>query len=310
MQLFRDLDVRGRFVQGSVATIGNFDGIHLGHQALLDTVRENARARDLAGVVVTFDPLAREYFAPDAAPGRIYNTSQRLRHLARERLTATWLMRFNRTLADLTPGAFVELLRRGINPQIIVVGQGFRFGRDRAGDIETLTAGGEVQVIAVPPVLLGDERVSSTRIRQVLAAGDLKGAERLLGRPFNMYGRVVRGQALGRTLGFPTANIRLHRRATPISGIFAVRVTGAGLTQWPGVASIGTRPTVGGKETLLEVFLFDFSADLYGNHLEVEFVARLRDEEKFDSLDAMTVQMLKDAERARALLDENQQEKT
>ena len=146
------------------------------------------------------------------------------------------------------------------------------------------------------------DRVSSTRIRERLASGNMAGASRLLGRPFSMYGRVVRGQALGRTLGFPTANIRLHRKATPINGIFAVRASGAGLTQQPAVASIGTRPTVGGKETLLEVHLFDFSGDLYGRHLDITFVAKLRDEEKFDDLDAMTVQMNEDARQARKLL--------
>ncbi|MEM9183257.1 MAG: bifunctional riboflavin kinase/FAD synthetase [Pseudomonadota bacterium] len=302
MKLFRDLDLRQPIAPACVATIGNFDGIHLGHQALIDRVEKEAAARELAAVLVTFEPLAREYFAPEKAPGRIYNASQRIRQLSRQHLDAVWLMRFNRYLASLSADEFVQYLIKGINPQLVVVGEGFRFGRDRAGTVESLSFGGAVEVIAMPAVCVDNERVSSTRIRRVLADGDMDAAARLLGRPFGMYGRVVRGQQLGRTLGFPTANIRLHRRSTPINGIFAVRVSGGGLTQQPGVASIGTRPTVGGKETLLEVHVFDFSGDLYGAHLDVTLVAKLRDEEKFDDLDTMTVQMHEDARQARKLL--------
>ncbi len=302
MQLFRDLNLKAPLAGGTVATIGNFDGIHLGHQSLIQEVEAQAKARGLAGVLVSFEPLAREYFAPQGSPGRIYNAAQRIRQLSGYNLSAVWLMRFNQHLASLSPDDFVKHLRHGINPQAIVVGQGFRFGRDRAGTTETLAAGGQVEVITIDPVMVDGTRVSSTRIRERLASGNMAGASRLLGRPFSMYGRVVRGQALGRTLGFPTANIRLHRKATPINGIFAVRASGAGLTQQPAVASIGTRPTVGGKETLLEVHLFDFSGDLYGRHLDITFVAKLRDEEKFDDLDAMTVQMNEDARQARKLL--------
>lgn len=306
MQLFRDLDLghsaRQLAERGTVATIGNFDGIHLGHQALISRVEQEAEARDLSAVLVSFEPLAREYFAPRGAPGRIYNAMQRVRHLSGRQLDAIWLMRFNEQLADQSPDEFVACLRRAINPRMIVVGEGFRFGRNRAGTIEALAAGGEVEVVPMASVMVDGARVSSTRIRERLASGNMAGAARLLGRDFSMYGRVVRGQALGRTLGFPTANIRLHRRTTPIQGIFAVRATGAGLTSQPGVASIGTRPTVGGVETLLEVHVFDFQGDLYGRHLDITFVAKLRDEEKFDDLDAMTVQMHEDARQARELL--------
>ncbi len=302
MQLFRDLKLQTPLAGGCVATIGNFDGIHLGHQTLISEVEKRAASSGLAGVLVTFEPLAREYFAPNGAPGRIYNASQRIRQLSGRSLAAVWLMRFNDQLAGLSPDDFVRHLRLGINPRVIVVGEGFRFGRDRAGTAQTLAAGGAVEVVTIPPVLVDGERVSSTRIRERLAAGNMAGASRLLGRPFSIYGRVVRGQALGRTLGYPTANIRLHRRSAPIGGIFAVRVSGGGLTDQPAVASIGTRPTVGGKETLLEVHVFDFSGDLYGSHLDVAFVAKLRDEEKFDDLDALTIQMHEDARQARKLL--------
>lgn len=302
MKLFRDLDASDRFPSGSVVTIGNFDGIHLGHLSLIDQVRSEAQARNLASVVVTFEPLAREYFARGKVPARIYNAVQRLRYLAAQNIDGVWLMRFNAELAALSPDQFVARLQRAIDPKVIIVGSDFRFGRDRAGGNHQLSADGAIEVRPAELVIIDGKPVSSTRIRRCLAAGDLDAAERMLGRPFSMFGRVVAGQRLGRTLGFPTANIRLHRRATPIHGIFAVRVSGAGVSQWPAVASIGSRPTVGGTETLLEVHLFDYAGDLYGRHLETQFVKKLREEEKFESLAAMTVQMHEDARQARELL--------
>jgi len=292
---------------GSALALGNFDGVHLGHQALVRAARERALATGARLAVLTFEPHPREYFDPAAAPPRLMRLGEKcaaLDALGVERLV---VLRFDAHLQHLVPEAFIEqALCRGLGARHVVVGEGFRFGCRRAGTIETLTVAGAqagFEVVAVPSVTADGERVSSTRVRAALGAGDLAGAERLLGRPYAMSGRVIYGQQLGRRLGFPTANLRLHRRAAPLTGVFAVEVRGIdGRPRAAAVASLGTRPTVGGGETLLEAHVFDFDGDLYGRRLSVDFVAKLRDEEKFPSLDALVAQMHADAARAREIL--------
>jgi riboflavin kinase/FMN adenylyltransferase len=217
------------------------------------------------------------------------------------------VLRFGAPLAGMDADTFIgQVLVQTMRAKRVVIGEGFRFGRGRDGDVAILRRAGMSRGFAVDEVVphrVAGNVVSSTRVREALAAGRLDEARALLGRPFRIGGRVIAGQALGARLGFPTANIRLHRRVSPVAGIFAVRVSGAGLERRAGVASVGTRPTVGGKEWLLEVHVFDFEGNLYGRRLDVEFVARLRDERRFDDLDAMTAQMRRDADRARTLLD-------
>ncbi|MDJ0657018.1 MAG: bifunctional riboflavin kinase/FAD synthetase [Xanthomonadales bacterium] len=305
MRLFRDINLNNVCPRGSVATIGNFDGLHLGHQTLIKRVRADALDRGQQPVVVSFEPLAREYFARGSSPPRIYSVTERLALLHEMGIDTVWLMRFNARLAALSADEFVETLVKGIRPSKIVVGADFRFGKGRSGDRETLAEAGRQRgftVDFVDKLTQGSDAVSSTRIRGYLQDGELAKAERLLGRPFAMCGRVVRGRQLGRELGYPTANIDVNRRQTPVHGVYAVQVSGAGLTDWPAVASVGTRPTVGGTDMLLEVHLFDFQGDLYGRRLQAVFVKKLRDEEKFDSLEVMTEQMHRDARQARELL--------
>jgi riboflavin kinase/FMN adenylyltransferase len=216
------------------------------------------------------------------------------------------VLRFDANLARLDAEGFIERVLLGaLRTGLVVIGEGFRFGSQRGGDVELLRRAGATcgfQVQVVPHTLQDGRPVSSTRVREAIADGRLEEAKALLGRDFRISGRVIEGRQLGRTLGFRTANLRLHRRVSPVAGIFAVRVTGAGLARHPGVASVGTRPTVGGTEWLLEVHLFDYDGELYGKKLDVDFIARLRDEKRFADLEAMTAQMHEDARLARKLL--------
>lgn len=294
----------------SIVTIGNFDGMHLGHLALLRQCRERAEAGERVAVV-TFEPLPRAVLQPDAAPPRISTVYQKLDLLRAAQVDLVWLMRFDAALAGLSPQDFVrQVIVDGLGARHVIVGADFRFGHRRQGDVELLrTLGRECgfETDGIPAVQLGAERVSSSMVRQALAEGEFSQAAALLGRPFCMEGHVVRGRQLGRTLGYATANLRIRARPCPIQGIFAVfaRVGGRkSSSAWkPAVASLGWRPTVGGKELLLEAHLFDFAGDLYGQRLEVEFVAKLRDEAHFGSLDELVKQMRRDEAEARAILD-------
>lgn len=307
MRLVRDHHHRDLCPGGSVVTIGNFDGLHRGHHALLTATQAHAADTGLAMAVVTFEPLSREYFARETPVARLYSAGERLHILRRYEPDLVWLVRFNGALAKLPPRTFVErFLVAGLAAERLIVGDDFRFGRGAEGDMDYLRNVGQelgFEVWNVTTVVDGDLRISSTAVREALLHGDFALAERLLGRPYGIYGRVVRGQRLGRKLGYPTANIRLRRRHAPLHGIYAVRVDGAGLVNHDGVASLGVRPTVSGDgQMLLEVHLFDFEGELYGRHLEVRFVAKLRDEQRFESLEALTAQMNQDAAQARALL--------
>jgi riboflavin kinase/FMN adenylyltransferase len=293
----------------SVVTIGNFDGVHRGHQALV----ERARERTLPGeqlAVVTFEPLPQAFFRPELAPARLSTVRQKLASFHGLGVDLCWMMRFDQLLAQLGPVEFVQqVLLDELGARRVVVGEDFRFGHKRAGNLDLLIKLGQgagFGVETVAPVLQGGERISSTAIRQALAAGDFNTATAMLGRPFRIEGHVVLGQQLGRRLGYPTANLRVNVHPCPIHGIFAVyarRSVASGQQAWlPGVASLGRRPTVGGKELLLEVHLFDFAADLYGQRLQVEFVAKLRDEMHFENVDTMLVQMKRDETQARKML--------
>ena len=319
-RLFRDVEGGPRCPHGSVVCIGAFDGLHLGHQALVRHAVARACAlatpeRPVDAVALSFEPLPREYFAAAEPPSRLLLPRAKAEGLCALGADQVGLLRFNAALSAMSAEEFVRrVLVERLAAREVWVGPGFRFGKDRGGDIALLRrlgdefSGSGRGFVAgeIEPVLLDGERVSSTRIRAALQAGNFAEAERLLGRPYAIGGRVVRGTQLGRTLGFPTANIRLAGRKPALSGIYAAHVRGVGDRPRPAVVSLGTRPTVDGVEPLLEAHLFDFDGDLYGCRIEVEFVARLRDEVKFTDLAALTAQMQRDAEQARALLMQQQ----
>lgn len=291
---------------GCVLAIGAFDGLHRGHAALLAKVRERATKRGLVAAAVSFEPLPRSYFSP-APLKRLSSVHEKLCGFADAGIDQLLLLRFDARLVAMGAEDFVrEVLVRRMGASEIWVGKDFRFGHNRTGDVELLEAmqgEGPYEVRVLDAVTNGDgERVSASRVRGALAAGDFVHAEALLGRPFTIGGRVVRGRRVGHELGYPTANIRLGKRVSPVAGIFAVRVR-AGGRWWPGAASLGVRPTIaGGGEPLLEAHLFDFDGDLYGQRIEVAFVAKLRDEEKFADLGALRAQMDHDAAAARRIL--------
>jgi riboflavin kinase/FMN adenylyltransferase len=307
MHLIRGLPPAGRLRGGQALTVGTYDGLHRGHQALLARLREHADRLGVPTLMVTFEPMPREFLTPDNPPARLTSLRERWRCLEPMRLDRLCVLRFGTATRSLTAEQFAGLLAERLEPAVVVVGHDFRFGRGGEGTAEGLAAAGQrlgFEVDIVEPVTLGGERLSSSAIREALAAGDLVRAERLLGRPYTMTGRVVRGAQLGRKLGFPTANLRFPHRRLPVAGIFAVRVRirGEAGSALPAVASIGTRPTVGGTEPLLEVNIFDFAGDLYGREIAVECVRFLRPELKFESLEAMVAQIHQDAAQARQLL--------
>lgn len=306
MQIIRGLHNVRPSHRGCVLTIGAFDGLHLGHQEMVRVVREEAKRAALPAALLSFEPLPREYFARGQPPARLTRLREKVLLLNEIGLDRFVCARFDERLRGLEPENFVkQVLGQLLGVRHIVVGHDFRFGRNSAGDIRTLrtlSAPYGFAVTEVPPFAVDGERVSSSLVRQRLQDGDLRAAARLLGRPYSMVGKVIRGAQLGRKLGFPTANLRLHRRVTPVAGVFAVRVCGAGLNRAPAVASLGTRPVVGGKELLLEAHVFDFEGDLYGEYLQVDFIERLRDELWFASVDALVKQMHQDAAHAREIL--------
>jgi riboflavin kinase/FMN adenylyltransferase len=295
----------------AVLAIGGFDGLHLGHQALIARARALAAEFGCRSGVLSFEPLPREFFSPEAPPVRVTSFRERFHILTALGVDEFHVLRLNRCLVALSPAEFIELLRRG-GAAHVVVGHDFRFGRTGAGDTALLQSAGPaagIGVDVIAPVLQAGQRVGTSLVRSALAAADFPAVRTLLGRPYSMWGRVRRGAQLGRKLGFPTANLPVQRRRCALSGIFAVRVNtvggaGVALRAAPAVASLGTRPQVDGVELLLEVHVFDFNGDLYGRELEVEFVSRLRDEMKFASLEALREQMVRDAAEARQRLEQ------
>jgi riboflavin kinase/FMN adenylyltransferase len=280
-------------------TIGNLDGVHRGHRALIERVTAKARELELVSCVLTFEPHPREFFDPPAAPARLTRLRDKLELIDAAGVEQVHVARFDRRFASLPAERFVEeVLVKGLATRWLLVGRDFRFGARRAGDFAALAAAGArhgFEVESLPDVQFEGTRVSSSAVRAALAAGELAAGERLLGHPYTISGRVAHGAKLGRSLGFPTANIVL-RRPPPLSGIFVVEVDGLG----PGVASIGRRPTVNPVPLpLLEVHLFDWERDLYGEHLRVRFLKKLRDEQKYDGLDALREAIAHDARQAR-----------
>jgi len=306
MELIRGIHNLRERHRGCVVTIGNYDGVHRGHQHMITAVRTKAAELGVPAVVITFEPTPREFFEGAAAPSRLTRLREKLAALALYGVDRVVVLRFDAKMRGMDADEFVDrLLVEGLGARHIVVGHDFHFARRREGTVETLSAAGVRHGFTVEEVgqfLLEGERVSSSLVREALNRGDLDRATRLLGRPYRMAGRVRMGKKLGRTLGFPTANLALHRKVVPLWGIFAVRVSGAGLVDHPAVVSLGTRPTVNGTDPLLEVHLFDYDGSLYGRYLHVDFVARLRDEQKFPSLAALVAQMHRDAAAARAVL--------
>lgn len=297
-----------RATRPNAVTIGNFDGIHLGHQAML--ARLAARAASVGGLptVLTFEPHPREIFAPAAAPTRLTSLREKLEILRGLGVAHVHVCRFTRAFASLTAEEFVaRILAGGLKARYVLVGDDFRFGARRAGDFALLARLGKLhgfETEALHTVEAAGQRASSTAVREALAAGDMALAAQLLGRPYSISGRVVGGDRLGRQIGYPTANIQLKHNRPPLTGIFAVHVQGLEQPDWPGVASLGTRPTVhtDGKPTL-EVHLFNFDRSIYRAHLRVEFLHKLRDEARFPDLPSLIRQIDRDAALARELLN-------
>lgn len=289
-------------------TIGNFDGLHLGHKAMLARLQAAARARGLPSCVLSFEPHPREFFAPEQAPARLSSLREKAECLQRLGIDRLHVFRFDRAFSSLPAEAFIEqVLDRTLQARYVLVGDDFRYGAKRAGDFALLQQAGSrlgFDAEHLPTVEIAGERVSSTAVRHALAAGELEHAARLLGRPYSISGRVVHGDKLGRAIGFPTANIQLRHNRPPLLGIFAVELCGLNGEPLQGVASLGRRPTVKGAEAVpvLEVHLFDFDADIYGRRVRVDFLHKLRDEEKYPDLDSLVVQIRRDVENARQFL--------
>jgi riboflavin kinase/FMN adenylyltransferase len=305
MELVRGLHNLSQRPEGCVLTVGNYDGVHLGHQQMIGVLKQRAAELRSTATVLVFEPSSKEFIDPEGAPARLTRWREKYLALATLGVDRLVTLRFDETMRAMTPECFVDLIVEGLGTRHIVVGNDFRYGCNAGGTIDSLRAAGEARgfgVEQIAPFVLDGVRVSSTAVRERLARSDFAGAQRLLGRPYRMLGRVVHGRELGRTLGFPTANLQLKRRRPPVKGVMAVRVFGIAPVALSAVASLGTRPTVNGTDMLLEVYVFDFDEDLYGREIEVEFVAKLRDEVKFDSLDALIVQMKVDAAQARDVL--------
>lgn len=304
MQLIRGLHNLRPEHRGCVATIGNFDGVHLGHQLVLGQLADKASNLDCPSTVITFEPQPLEYFAGDAAPARLMRLREKLTALRRYAVDRVLCLAFNKALAEMPYQDFIrQILVDGLGVKYLVVGDDFQFGKNRTGSFQDLCDAGAAhgfEVVNMHSFSEADERVSSTGIRKALGEGDMHKVEQLLGRSYRMSGRVAHGEKLGRQLGYPTANIHIHRKVTPLQGIFVVEVFDLPGEPLQGVASIGTRPVVKGKKVILEVYLFDFDQDIYGKCIEVSFLHKLRDEQNFDTLEALTEQIAQDVEQARA----------
>lgn len=305
MQVTRGL--APRLARPVALTIGNFDGVHKGHQQMLSRLVRAARAHDLTASVLTFEPHPRELLTPASAPTRLTSLRDKLELLAAHGIDHVHVQRFSRAFAALSPEAFVErLLIDALRVRWVLVGEDFRYGARRAGDwhaLEQAAARHGFALEAMPTVTENGDRVSSSAVRAALAQGDLAHAERLLGRRYSISGRVVHGRKLGRELGFATANVQMKQNRPPLSGIFAVRMHGIGEGACDGVASLGLRPTItmNGRATL-EVHLFDFQREIYGTHVRVEFLAKIRDEEKYPDLETLKAQIARDCAAAREIL--------
>ena len=306
MELIRGLhNLRPRH-RGCALTIGNFDGVHRGHQAVIAQLAEIAAASSLPSAALTFEPQPREFFSGENAPARLTRFREKVQALAKTPLDRVVVARFTRAFSQISPEAFIEdVLVKALGAHHVVVGEDFHFGHRARGTFTVLEEAGErlgFNVTRCVTFEMDGRRVSSSWVRDDLADGELEKAAALLGRPYCIEGRITRGRQLGRSIGFPTANVPLRRMSTALSGVYAVRVRGIADGALPGVANLGTRPTVKGSERLLEVHLFDFEADIYGRHVSVEFVRKIRDEQRFESLEALKAQIARDEGSARELL--------
>lgn len=305
MHLIRDISGVQHLKAGCVATIGNYDGLHLGHQAILRQLEAESTKHNLPKVVISFEPLPSEFFTGDKAQ-RVYPFRDKARLLEAMGIDYFLCLRFDQAMATMPPTDFVErILFQAINVKSLMVGDDFCFGKGRQGDFSLLSSMGKTQGMQVHKTnTFNDEsgRISSTRIRQHLANGDLAGASKLLGKPFRLSGRIRHGDKRGRTIGFPTANLRIQDNIAAANGVYAVTVKGLSDQTLKGVANLGNRPTVDGTETRLEVHIFDFDQSVYGKHIIVELCDFIRAEKKFDDFTALTDQIRKDAIHAAKLL--------
>ena len=307
MRIIRGIDGLSRVRAGrpGAVTIGNFDGVHRGHQAIIERMADFATKHDLRATVIIFEPQPTEFFAPNNSPARLTRLSEKLRHLSQLQLEQVLVITFNQKFAALPAEAFVsDVLVQGLETQRLFVGDDFQFGRNREGNFALLETMGKTSGFEVVPSITithDGGRISSTRIRQCLAAHDFELAAALLGRPYTIQGRVVHGRKAGREIGMPTANINLGRRVVPVNGIFAVKVHGIDAVPLLGSAYVGTRPVISENEVVLEVHIFDFDREIYGARIEVEFVAFIRGDEHFSSMEELRVQIEKDNKVARRL---------
>lgn len=295
--------------KGAVVTIGNFDGVHLGHKSLIEKVKERAKALKAPAVLMTFEPQPLEFFEGKRGVARLTRWREKYEALAETGIDYVFVLHFDQPFANLRAEEFIKkVLLDGLAVKEVIVGDDFHFGKNREGNFAFLQNAGKrygFEVESMPSILFEGERVSSTRVRQALANDDHALANRLLGRPYSMLGRVVHGDKLGRQLGFPTANIYLHRPVTPVQGIYIVRMHGIDKQALPGVANVGIRPTIGGTRSLLEVYLFNFNRDIYGRHVSVEFCKKLRAEERYPNLELLKEAIAKDAMQAEKYFKEN-----
>lgn len=312
MQILRGLSLSGSLTaefQPVALTIGNFDGVHLGHQALLEELRAVAGQRGLKTAVVIFEPHPREFFTPQQAPARLTSLREKLELFRAMGVDRVHVCRFDAHLAQMSAADFIHALHAKLNARFVLIGDDFRFGSGRAGDfalMEKIGSQDGFEVRAVHSVLHDGVRISSTGIRAVLAAGQLRRAHEYLGRPYSISGRVVHGDKLGREIGFPTANIQLKHNRPPLSGIYVVQVHAEEMGVLQGVASLGVRPTVKqDAKPVLEVHLFEFAQQLYGKHLRVEFLQKLRDEEKYSDLGSLTKQIALDVAHAKKWFEQH-----
>ena len=304
MKLIRGLYNLTRSLAASAVTIGNFDGVHRGHQQVISQLQRVARAASLPTVVIIFEPQPIEYFAPDKAPKRLARFHEKIAYLKAQQIDYLLCLRFNQELASQSAEDFVQqILVEGLNTKHLVIGDDFHFGKNRQGNFQFLQQHSErfgFIVDETETLIIDDERVSSTRVRECIQQDDFGKAAELLGRPYSLSGRIAHGKKLGRKLGYPTINIKMGDKTLIVKGIFAVIVKGIDNRVLQGVASIGTRPTVNGVDTILEVYILDFDQDVYGYSVVVEFLHKIRDEEKFDSLAELTTWIAQDTKKVKA----------
>jgi riboflavin kinase/FMN adenylyltransferase len=298
--------------RGSVVTIGAYDGLHLGHRKLLERVVSLAQIHDLPAVVMSFEPTPKEFFGGEKPPARLMRFREKFEALAGHGVELFYCPRFAEAMRDVSAADFIRrILVHGLNARHIVVGDDFHFARRREGNIEHLLRTAPVlgfDIEQVPSVIVEGVRVSSTEIRTALATGELEMATALLGRPYRMSGKVVKGDKVGRQLGYPTANVDLRRRQSAVMGIFAVRVHGIDGGPHDAVASVGSRPTFNGTKPILEVHLFDFDEDIYGRYIHVDFIGWIREQRKYDAVEDLVAQMHRDTDNAKSMLATNRQD--